>query len=107
MKPSNDTIKVIGFSLLAGIVGAVIGLLFAPHKGTKIRRRLAERSKDIAGDIEDKMKDEAKALSNKVEELKDETMSAIEEIIKDVKHKANGLNSCIPSAAIKRYQYRE
>jgi gas vesicle protein len=91
MKTSNNTIKIVGFSLLAGMVGAGIGLLFAPHKGTKTRRRVAERAKDIAEDIQDKIKDEAKVLSNKVEELEDLTLSAIGDIIKDVKHKVNGL----------------
>jgi gas vesicle protein len=91
MKTANDAIKIVGFSLLAGIVGAGIGVLFAPHKGSKTRRKLTKGAKEMADNFQDKMKDEAAVLSDKVEELKDQTMFAIDEIIKDIKHKANEL----------------
>ena len=35
-------------NLLIGVgVGAVLGILFAPHKGSKTRRRLTERGQEI------------------------------------------------------------
>jgi hypothetical protein len=61
----------------------------------------------MAEDIPDKIKDEAKVLSNKVE-LKDETMSAIEEIIKDVVIKQMGwciINMCF-HLLHKKIQYK-
>ena len=36
-------------NLLIGVgVGAVLGVLFAPHKGSKTRKRLAQRGEDIS-----------------------------------------------------------
>jgi gas vesicle protein len=91
MKTSNSMIKLIGFSLVAGILGAGLGVLLAPHKGRKTRKKIKKAVKDIAKDIQGKIKNETNVINRKVEGLQDHTTSAIEDIVKDVKYMVNGL----------------
>lgn len=65
MENSNVTGKVIGAIIIGTLVGATIGILFAPYKGSRTRNRIARKSKDLAF----KMKREAESLLTKAEEL--------------------------------------
>lgn len=65
MENSNVTGKVIGAIMIGTLLGATVGLLFAPYKGSRTRNRIARKSKDLAY----KMKKEADSLINKAEEL--------------------------------------
>ena len=56
MENSNDTIKVIGALLAGALVGAALGILFAPDKGSETRARIATEAKDIAANIKKKFK---------------------------------------------------
>ena len=41
--------------LLAGLAaGAVLGILFAPEKGSRTRRRIMEKGEDVAEELKDK-----------------------------------------------------
>ena len=91
MSISNKTLKVIGFALIASVVGAAAGILFAPHKGSKTRRKLAKGAKEMAEDFKDKIKDEAKEVTSKIEKLEDQAKDGLDDIIKGVKKKLNGL----------------
>lgn len=60
--------KIILVGALTGIaVGAIIGVLFAPNKGTETRKQIAQKSFDTAGDLKDKF---GFLLSNVTAELK-------------------------------------
>jgi gas vesicle protein len=69
MQTVNSTGKVIGALFLGTLVGATIGVLFAPNKCSKTRRRLISGAKNWAEDLQEKMKEEATALRKKAEEL--------------------------------------
>lgn len=57
--------SLIGF--IAGIaVGSAIGILFAPDKGTKTRRKLKDKTSELANDLKRRIK--------KIEKLDDEIM---------------------------------
>ncbi|MBP7398391.1 MAG: YtxH domain-containing protein [Chitinophagales bacterium] len=44
--------------LLAGLAaGAALGILFAPEKGTKTRKRISKKGKDIADDFKSELDD--------------------------------------------------
>jgi gas vesicle protein len=59
--------------LLSGAaVGAVLGILYAPDKGDRTRRKIAKTSRDIRNGIKDKIQDFVDSAEEFVEDLRDE-----------------------------------
>ena len=82
MENSNVTGKVIGAIIAGTLLGATLGILFAPYKGSRTRNRIARRSKDLSR----KMKDEAYILLSRAEELEklaEEKIQKVKDIVKE------------------------
>ncbi len=74
----NDNSKTV-VALLAGLAaGAVLGLLFAPEKGTETRDKLSESLKNLGDSIKEKAAEEIDNLT----EFKDRVVSNIKSKIK-------------------------
>jgi len=91
---SNNTNTLVG--LLAGtVVGAAIGILFAPDSGVRTRKRIADKASDVGHTIADKathMKDVVvDAASSKKETLE----AQVESIVSDVSHKTDDVISTL------------
>lgn len=72
MEKSKDAGKLILTTLTGVASGAIIGLLFAPNKGSETRRKIAKKGDNYLKKLK-KDVDEAKAyLNNRVEETQDE-----------------------------------
>ena len=71
MEKRNVTGKVIGGILIGTVIGAALGILFAPQDGTKTRNKLTTGAKDMADDVVKKMKSTANTLKGKTKEMKD------------------------------------
>lgn len=66
------TDKVI-LGVLGGLAaGAIMGILFAPDKGEKTRKRIKRKSNDYADDLKDKYESTLDTISKKYETLKQE-----------------------------------
>ncbi len=62
--------------LLAGVLlgitaGAALGILFAPDKGTETRRKIAEKSGDLAESVKGKYSEFADTVSEKYDKVKE------------------------------------
>jgi gas vesicle protein len=93
MENSNDTVKVIGSMLLGSLIGATIGVLFAPHKGSKTRRKLMEGTQDISDEIKCAIKEELKALKLKAGELENMASEKMNSLSNSLQH---SIESMVP-----------
>lgn len=94
-----DSTKLV-LGVLAGVaVGATLGILFAPDKGSETRRKLAGKGGEYIDQIEDKFNDFIDTVTAKLDDLKEEASGvAVKEL-----HKVEGsLDEA--SAAIRREQ---
>ncbi len=87
MAKFNDSGKVIGGMIVGGLIGGALGLLFAPYKGSRTRKLLANGAKDMAGEIKSKMKEKASELRDKAEELEDLAKEKVHKVVSSVNHK--------------------
>jgi gas vesicle protein len=83
----TTTEKVLIGTLTGLVVGAISGILFAPEKGSKTRKRIACGAKELADDITQKIKDEVQALKNNAEDLKDQAGEKFAELKNGVQQK--------------------
>lgn len=54
MENSNGSGKLIGALLVGAAIGGVLGILFAPDKGSETRKKIAGKTNDMAQSIKDK-----------------------------------------------------
>ena len=78
MKNSSDTMKVVGALVIGAATGATLGVLFAPKKGSKIRKNIVGSAKKLTRNFKEKMDDQIKDLKKKAtKEAKDLKKKAI------------------------------
>lgn len=56
---------------LAGVaVGALLGVLFAPEKGSETRKKIVDKSKDSVDDLKDKFDEFVDSMTDRIDKLK-------------------------------------
>jgi len=91
METSSSTGKVVGALFIGALAGAALGILFAPDKGSRTRRKLAIGAKDLTEDLTEKIKEEANTLRSKAEELEDAAQDMIADLKTSFRQKVNGV----------------
>ena len=64
--------KFISGFILGAIGGAILGILFAPDKGTETRKLIASKGNDLADGLKKKVDDGTKELKSDVDKTKEE-----------------------------------
>lgn len=91
----NDNGKLLGTLLLGVAAGAAIGILFAPDKGSEIRRKIAGNAEDLVDQLSDKISEGKQALMD----MKDRALGKAEEVKREVTNKAATVASTAAGAA--------
>jgi len=65
--------------VLAGVaVGATLGILFAPDKGSSTRSKISKKGHDYAEELGDKFNEFIESISRKYESMKDSATGLVE-----------------------------
>ena len=78
MERSDNTGKIIGALLLGAAVGGVLGVLFAPDKGSETRKKIIGQGDDLLGSLKEKFSSVLQQLHKEEETVKDKAASYVE-----------------------------
>ena len=66
--------------VLAGVAaGAMVGILFAPEKGSKTRKKISKKGEDYVGGFKEKFDELLHSMSEKFNKVKEEYVDFVEE----------------------------
>lgn len=57
MENSNSNVKLIGALLVGAAIGGVLGILFAPDKGSETRKKILSKGEDLTDSMTEKFND--------------------------------------------------
>lgn len=52
---NSNTVKIIGAALAGVVIGGALGILFAPDKGSKTRKKIMSRGAEVKDAVKDKL----------------------------------------------------
>ncbi len=73
-----STGKVVLGVLAGTAIGATLGILFAPDKGSETRKKIAKKSNDYADKLSGKFNGIVEDVTNQIQKVKDEANSLLE-----------------------------
>ncbi|HZL08660.1 MAG TPA: YtxH domain-containing protein [Prolixibacteraceae bacterium] len=71
--------KVLLGVMVGAASGALLGILFAPHKGKVVRRKMSRKGEKYVEEVKEKFNDLLEDLSEKFDQVKDEVSDFAEQ----------------------------
>lgn len=84
---SNNTGNTLLAVLSGAAIGAVIGILFAPDKGTKTREKIKDGFEDAKKDLKHKFENVSEELKSKFSNTKNDFEGSYDEMVSNMSHK--------------------
>jgi gas vesicle protein len=78
MKNSNNNAKLFGALLLGAAIGGVLGVIFAPDKGSETLKKLAAKGDDLADTLKEQLNDILSDVKNEVNNVKEKANELME-----------------------------
>lgn len=88
--------KVLSSVLAGAAAGAILGILFAPDKGTETRRKIAEKGSGLVDSVKDKVSEYSDVISEKYDSVKDK-ISGVAAEGKDLLNKGQNMGNTMKS----------
>ena len=93
MENSNKTMNQASGFLIGAAVGAVLGILFAPNKGSETRRHLAYSRDNLTNSIKDQYGNLIDSVNNEISDVKNKATEALEKGIASVEKVKHNLTT--------------
>jgi gas vesicle protein len=77
MERSQNKGNLIGGILLGAAVGAVLGVLFAPDKGSETRRKISAKGSDLTNGMKEKFNSFLDGVKTEYEMVKEKATNAV------------------------------
>lgn len=85
MGNSNNSVKLLSAVLMGAAIGGVLGILFAPDKGSETRKKISDKGHELTDAMKDKIKEytdefrkEAENVKGKAKDMVENGASAVE-----------------------------
>lgn len=88
---SNNTGETLIALLTGAIIGAGVGILFAPDKGTKTRKRIGKEAKRTQRNVKEKFDQTSDVLSAKAQVARESFSEKLNETLVSASHKADDI----------------
>ena len=69
--------KVLASVLAGAAAGAILGILFAPDKGTETRRKIAEKGAGLADSVKNKVSEYSDVIAEKYDSVQEKITGAV------------------------------
>jgi gas vesicle protein len=76
---SHNTAIIVAF-ITGALAGAALGIMLSPDKGTVTRSKFIAGAKELAKGVKEKLKEEARSLSNKTSDIEKLAKAKMENI---------------------------
>ena len=90
---SNNKGNVLVALIAGAAVGGVIGILFAPDKGSKTREKLRDGYEDAKKDLKHKYENVSEELKNKFSNTKNDIQGNYDDMVSNMSHKTEDVIS--------------
>lgn len=95
-----NTEKVLLGALAGFATGALLGIFFAPQKGSDLRKKISTQGRDYANDLKEKFSNYVDSLNDKFENVKDEATNIVDQGKSTLDHAKKDLKATAQKSSV-------